>query len=77
MASEKTFNADMTMEDIMNRWPQTVGVILRRRMLCVGCPVADFHTPVDAAREHFVEFDALEAELKGAIGGKADEAGAK
>ena len=70
MASEKEFSIDMTLEEIMVRWPQTVGVILRRRMLCIGCPIADFHTPVDAAREHLVEPDEFEADLKNAIGGK-------
>ena len=70
MASEKKFSIDLTMEEIMSRWPQTVGVILRRRMLCVGCPVADFHTPIDAACEHFVDPDEFEAELKSVAGGK-------
>lgn len=40
------------MDAIMRAWPRTIRVVLDHGMLCVGCPVASFHTPADAAREH-------------------------
>ena len=55
----RTFHKNMSMDEIMREWPATIGVILDHGMLCVGCPIASFHTVVDAAREH----DIPEAEL--------------
>lgn len=43
---------DLSLAELMNRWPRTVRVFLDRRMHCVGCPIAPFHTLVDAAEEH-------------------------
>lgn len=60
---------DMPLEEIMAAWPATVGVILRHRMLCVGCPITAFHTVADACREHEVDEDAFVAELETVIAG--------
>lgn len=61
---------DMPLDDIMREWPATIGVILRHRFLCVGCPIAPFHTVVDACREHGADPDAVLAELRGAMVGR-------
>lgn len=57
----------MTMDVIMRRWPVTAEVILHRRMLCVGCPIARFHTLSDAAREHRIDEASLRQEIEIAI----------
>jgi hybrid cluster-associated redox disulfide protein len=61
------FDRDMTMDEIMRRWSATIRVVLRNGMLCVGCPIAPFHTLADAAREHELDevalCHALEAEV--------------
>ena len=62
------FNRDMTMEKIMERWPTTIDVLMDYRMLCIGCPVAGFHTIIDAAREHNVDLEELENCLIDSIG---------
>jgi hybrid cluster-associated redox disulfide protein len=67
MPTDKKLNTDMTMQEIMDRWPATINVILHRRMLCVGCPISKFHTLVDAAREHSVDQEEFEVELRAAI----------
>ena len=46
---------DMPMSDVMRQWPETIRIVLRYRMLCVGCPIAPFHTVADACREHSVD----------------------
>jgi hybrid cluster-associated redox disulfide protein len=46
------FDADTTVDEIMNRCPETIRVFLDYRMRCVGCPIGCFHTIADAAREH-------------------------
>ncbi len=60
---DKRFHEDMTMDAVMRTWPATIRVILDRRLLCAGCPIAPFHTVVDAAREHGVEQSSLVGEL--------------
>ena len=34
-------------------------LFIDRRLLCVGCPIAPFHTLTDVAREHGVDYDDL------------------
>lgn len=56
--------ATMSLAEIMSRWPPTIRLFLDRRMHCVGCPIAPFHTVVDAAEEHGLSYDVLLAELQ-------------
>jgi len=51
----------MTMDEIMRRWPQTIRAVIRNGMLCVGCPIAPFHTAPEAAREHGLDWTLLRA----------------
>ena len=61
---------DMTVSEILRRWPSTLGVFLDLHMHCIGCPIGIFHTPVDAAKEHAIPLDVLLAELERAIVGQ-------
>lgn len=61
------FDHDMTMDTIMRQWPGSIRVILNHGMLCVGCPIASFHTASDAAREHFLDEDLLVEDLTKAM----------
>lgn len=54
---------DLSLEEIMSRWPGTIRMFLDRRMHCVGCPIAPFHTLVEAAEEHGLELTALMADV--------------
>ncbi|SDY94729.1 DUF1858 domain-containing protein [Citreimonas salinaria] len=54
---------DLALCDLMDRWPETIAVFLRYRMLCVGCVIGRFHTVTDACREHDVD----EAEFRAAL----------
>jgi|JI10StandDraft_1071094.scaffolds.fasta_scaffold1295174_2 hybrid cluster-associated redox disulfide protein len=55
---------DMNLSEIMNRWPPTIRVFIDRRMHCVGCPIAPFHTVADAADEHGLDLADLTEELE-------------
>lgn len=57
----------MTLDAIMRRWPATMRVMIDHGLLCVGCPVAAFHTVADAAREHGVDEVALSRDLSEVI----------
>ena len=58
-----TIDPDMPLADLMTRWPTTIPVFLRHRMLCVGCLISPFHTVVDACAEYGLDEDAFVAEL--------------
>jgi hybrid cluster-associated redox disulfide protein len=51
--------AELTVSEIMRRWPATMRLFIDHRLLCVGCPIAPFHTIADVAREHQVDEDEL------------------
>ncbi|QJF50304.1 DUF1858 domain-containing protein [Roseobacter ponti] len=59
---------DLPLDELMTRWPGTVRVFLRHRMLCVGCMVSPFHTITDACREYHLNEDAFLTELMEAAG---------
>lgn len=51
----KPYRDDMTMDEIMRAWPEAIRVVLDHGLLCVGCPIAGFHTVEDAIREHGID----------------------
>lgn len=61
------YRDDMTMDEIMRLWPATIRVALDHGLLCIGCPIAGFHTVEDAAREHGIDGARLRADLLAAI----------
>jgi hybrid cluster-associated redox disulfide protein len=58
---------DMSVDEIMRKWPATVPVMLKYQMLCVGCPVGVCHNVHDACRAHGVNEAEFLAELRRAI----------
>lgn len=59
--------SDMSVANIMKRWPQAIRVFLDWHLHCVGCPIARFHTLEDSAREHGCEIGDLEAAVLAVI----------
>ena len=55
MHSTFEIDPDMSIDEVMRLWPQTITIILGHEMHCVGCPLAPFHTSIDAAVEHSIE----------------------
>jgi len=62
-----TYDPEMPIDTIMRRWPATIAVLIRHRMLCVGCPIGVFHTVMDACREHGIDEATFVRELGDAI----------
>ena len=60
---------DLSVSEIMERWPDTVGLFIRLDLSCVGCPIGRFHTPGEAAAAHHMPDDNLLAGLTLAVGG--------
>jgi hybrid cluster-associated redox disulfide protein len=57
-------DAATLVDALMRQRPETIGVFLRRKLHCVGCPLGQFHTIEEAAREHGLEPTALLADLR-------------
>ncbi|MBZ9725859.1 DUF1858 domain-containing protein [Mesorhizobium sp. CO1-1-11] len=66
---KRKFGDDATMDEIMRKAPAAIRIVLRHGMLCVGCPIASFHTIADAAREHDLNEEKLRCELLAAMDG--------
>ena len=59
---------DMSMDEIMREWPAAIRVVLDHGMLCVGCPIASFHTIDDAVREHALDGERFRHDMELAVG---------
>lgn len=66
----KQYHDDMSMDQIMRLWPATIRVVLAHDLLCVGCPIAPFHTAQDAVREHGIRGEEFLAALRAVIEGR-------
>jgi hybrid cluster-associated redox disulfide protein len=62
-----TIDPEMTVDEIMRRWPATIRVMIRNGMLCIGCPIGIFHTVADACDAHRIDLESLSGELLGAM----------
>lgn len=67
MPTEQMETTDLTLSEIMNRWPQTVTVFLGHGMMCVGCRIGPFHTITDACEEYQLDEQAFRQELQKAL----------
>lgn len=66
---KRDFSDDATMDEIMRMSPAAIRIVLQNGMLCVGCPIASFHTISDAAREHEFDEEKLSCDLRNAVDG--------
>ncbi|SNX72076.1 hybrid cluster-associated redox disulfide protein [Cereibacter ovatus] len=67
--SPKLDDPDLPLARIFERWPATAEVFLSRRMLCLGCPIAPFHTVIDACDEYGLDEGAFRRALQAAAPG--------
>ncbi|MFT6451431.1 MAG: hybrid cluster-associated redox disulfide protein [Halocynthiibacter sp.] len=67
MKDAPPISTDLTLNDLMVKWPATMPVFMRHKMLCVGCLVSPFHTIDDACLEYDLDMDQFIEELQRAI----------
>lgn len=58
---------DLPLVEMFRIWPETAVVFFEHGMLCVGCPIAPFHTLIDACAEYGLDESAFRAELRAVI----------
>ena len=61
--TQEAIDPSMTIDEVMRRWPATLKVMLRNRMLCIGCPIAIFHSVADVCDAHGIDREILAGEL--------------
>lgn len=59
----KWITPDSLVQDVIQRYPQTILVFARQGLQCVGCYIAPFHTITDCAREHAMGIEPLLGDL--------------
>ncbi len=60
---------NLSLHALMGRWPCTVAVFLRHRMLCPSCPFTPFYTLADACTRYNLALDGVLSELRAALDG--------
>lgn len=63
MEHRRPDDPDLSIDELMKRWPKTIPVFVRHKMLCVGCMVNPFHTVLDACLEYGLDYDVFSKEL--------------
>jgi len=61
-------DSKMTVSELMMRHPSAIGVFIKRKMPCIGCPTEAFHTIEDAARMNGILLKPLLKDLRDIIG---------
>ena len=57
-------SAELTVANVLTRWPRTIPVFLRHRMACVGCPIAPFETLTDVTGIYGLDLNCFLGELE-------------
>lgn len=58
-----TITKDMTIEEVVTQYPETMVVFMRHGLHCVGCHVSAFENIEEGATAHGINVDALVADL--------------
>ncbi len=59
--------AYMTLEELLQSWPEMVVVFQRHQMACPGCALAAFYTVADAAAVYEIDLNKFVQELIDAL----------
>ncbi len=67
MRSPNIDDPDVALRLLFELWPDAAAVFLSHRMYCFGCPIAPFHTVIDACAEYRLDVATFRAELRAAV----------
>ena len=66
--TEAVINAEMTIGEVLKKYPESLKVFLSHGLMCVGCAVARFENIRQGAQAHGIDVDALITDLNEAAG---------
>lgn len=69
----RPLTADLSVEEVIRRWPAVARVFVQRRMHCVGCDIAPFETVTEACHIYGQPLAAVLAELREAAGASTND----
>jgi hybrid cluster-associated redox disulfide protein len=64
---EPRLSLNITVKELLDRYPQLLRTFMDLGLLCVGCPTEAFHTLADVAREYRLYQDQLLHRLRHTI----------
>lgn len=59
--------ADMTVAEVLEKWPGTVSVFQELKTACVGCVMAPYDSLADVARIYDIELSGIMSTLQVAV----------
>ncbi|MBI9082788.1 MAG: DUF1858 domain-containing protein [Desulfobacterales bacterium] len=59
---------DITVKDLLDRYPRLLQLFMDLGLLCVGCPAEAFHTLADVSKEYNLNLNQLCRRISEAIG---------
>lgn len=62
-----TITKNMSIGEVVKKYPQTVPVFFEHRLGCLGCAAAYFENIEQGAKAHGIDIDALIADLNKAL----------
>ena len=62
-----SIQAELTVAETLDCWPQTIPVFLGRRMACVGCTMTPFETLADVATIYGLDLSLFLYDLRQAV----------
>jgi hybrid cluster-associated redox disulfide protein len=63
MSDNNMITGDMRIEEIVAKYPQTIGIFFQYGLGCVGCHAASFESLAEGAMMHGIDLDAMLQEL--------------
>lgn len=63
----ETITRQMTIAEVVQKYPQTVPVFLAHGLMCFGCAIARFENIEQGAVAHGIDVDALLKDLNAAV----------
>jgi len=68
MGNQRIDDPDLPLSQLFGLWPATASVFRTHRMACFGCPIAPFHTVIDACTEYQLDEERFRDALRVAHG---------
>jgi hybrid cluster-associated redox disulfide protein len=67
MQEQQVITAEMTIGDVVNKYPNTIPVFFKHGLGCVGCAVARFENIRQGAMAHGIDVDLLMKDLNDTV----------
>ena len=65
--SGRQFIRNLTVKQLLDRWPKVMWVFLDYKMACIGCDMASFDTVEDVARNYHMPVEELVDRIEASI----------